>query len=217
MDYIYAIGNLQQDNFLLIFLMNVLSAKLLSLCNHITDCINASSATKPYTSTHALQWLNMEQQILNGEKQHQGGSFALAATIPNAKPYQKSNHKCGICSQLGHDTCCMNCGSTRHPKDQCWQPGGGWAGEWDTILAEKWATAKALKLKGTSPATKMPGKMSTTSVLKSSCWTAKRLGTGLDWTGWQLDCSCQFPDFLDKRLQLQTSCNRLQLVYSHTT
>ena len=125
MDYIYAIGILQQDNFLLIFLMNVLSAKFLSLCNHITDCINASSATKPYTSTRALQWLNMEQQILNGEKQHQGGSFALAATIPNAKPYQKSNHKCGICSQLGHDTCCMNCGSTRHPKDQCWQPGGG--------------------------------------------------------------------------------------------
>ncbi len=33
----------------------------------------------------------------------------------------------------------------------------------------------------------------TGSVLKSSCWTDKRLATGLDWTGWQLDCSCQLP------------------------
>ena len=53
-DCIYAIGILQQGDFLLIFLMNALSVDSLGIHNHIADYINASTLTNPYTSAHAL-------------------------------------------------------------------------------------------------------------------------------------------------------------------
>ena len=51
-DHIYAIGIPKQDNFLLILLMNAMSSELTPLCNHVADCINASTTANPYTSAH---------------------------------------------------------------------------------------------------------------------------------------------------------------------
>lgn len=155
MDRIFAVGIPQKDDFLLIFLMNALSVEFPALSDHIADCVIARNIADPYTSVHALRRLEMEQQILDSEKQRQG-VVALATTTGGPKAYNKHSRKCTTCSQMGHDICCTNCGGTGHSHDQCWRPGGGRAGDRDVILAEK-RNAKAAKGKVTPTTTTTPG------------------------------------------------------------
>lgn len=144
-DCIYVIGILKQDDFLLILLMNAMSGEFAPLCNHVTDCINASTMAELYTSSHLLKCLEMEQQLLDSEKQRQS-SLALAATI-----HKLHNHK------VQSSKTCSNCGGTGHTVDACWKEGGGRAGQWDTILAEKRATqaARGVKDKPSTMATQL--------------------------------------------------------------
>jgi hypothetical protein len=63
--------------------MNAMSSKFTTLCNHVVNYINASTTVDPYTSSHVIKCLEMEQQLLNSEKQRQ---TSLTATyIP---PFQ---------------------------------------------------------------------------------------------------------------------------------
>ena len=123
--------------------MNVMSSELSPLCNHVGDCINASTTADPYTSAHVVRCIEMEQQLIDGEKQCQM-SLALAATThcpSNAKPHSTKM--------------CLNCGGTGHTDDECWKEGGGHTGQRDAILAEKRA-ARAARGTKNKPSTAKP-------------------------------------------------------------
>jgi hypothetical protein len=168
---IYVIGIPKQEDFLLIMLMNVMSSAFTTLRNHIADCINASTDSNPYTSFHALKRLDMEQQLLDSEKQHHSGGITLTATT-SGKHIHKHLQKCTVCTLLGHNACCTNCGTTGHVYRDCWREGGGHAGERDQILAEKCAskTARTTSKPSGAPVTHQggTGTASTTKALKGT-------------------------------------------------
>ena len=147
-DHTYTIGIPKQDDFLLILLMNAMSSELSPLHNHVADCINASTTTNPYTSTHIVWHIEMEQQPIDGEKQRQT-SLALAATI-----------HCPSNTKTQSTKTCSNCGGTGHMDDECWKEVGGCAGQCDAILAEKQAARVARGGKDkpsiAKPTTKVP-------------------------------------------------------------
>ena len=134
-DHIYTIGIPKQDDFLLILLMNTMSSELSPLHNHVADCINVSTTADPYTPAHIVQCIKMEQQLIDGKKQHQT-SLALAATT-----HHPSNAK------IQSTKTCLNCGGTDHTDDECRKEGGGHAGQCDTILAKKRAARAARGIK----------------------------------------------------------------------
>ena len=141
-DRIYAIGIPKQDDFLLILLMNAMSSEFTTLRNHIAKCINTSTIIDPHTPPHIPKHPEMEQQIIDSEKQCQS-SLALAATMN--KPHHMKGHSNKTCS---------NCGGTGHTDNKCWKEGGRRAGQRDAILAEKRAARAARGTKDKLPAAK---------------------------------------------------------------
>ena len=118
---IFNIGFPSMDAFLRIVLLNMLQGEFVGLRDQVTTAMSAATSISPYMSNDILKWLELEQQLLDGTVHT--ADTALLAT-------QKGHHPQST-------KLCSNCNHTGHLIATCWREGGGMAGRWDEILAEK--------------------------------------------------------------------------------
>lgn len=138
-DRAFAMGDITQDLFKCIALLNSLNDKTFeSIQSNISRALSDSTKTTPYTSDHIRRVLESEDTLISTKRHMHTQDVALSAK-------SSSSHNHGP-----HDICCSNCFTQGkpcrgHKKEWCIRKGGGMEGK---TIAESTAARRAANGKG---------------------------------------------------------------------
>ncbi|KAG2056652.1 hypothetical protein BDR06DRAFT_970013 [Suillus hirtellus] len=121
---------------------------------HIHREVRECSPSAPYGPTHICSHLELEQQLIDNDKEKGSGDVAMVASNkgkPN-RGHPTNQTACADCGQSSHTNCCTTCGGWWHSAKDCYGKGGAMEGKKDKVVTHRHA-AHAGSNSGRTPTT----------------------------------------------------------------